>query len=978
MTRTKSNTNGAMESESVFGQTLRQHRRRRDFTQAALAHEVGCATVTIQRIEQGTLRPSRQIAERLAVIFDLSGGERERFVRHARGGDDGQAERRVAAGATPAPEAGMRGLLPAPLTPLIGRAHEVATVCHLLTEEGVRWLTLTGPGGIGKTRVALQAAAELSSSFADGVVFIDLAPIKDAALVPAAIARTLGLPQLERQRLVWQLQTALREQQMLLVLDNFEQVTPAAPIVAALLQAVPGLKVLITSRVVAGVSGEYLVDVPPLACPPPASFQPWAQLVEYDAVRLFAERARALRPGVLAHEELAAVAAICAQLDGLPLAIELAAARTALFPPQALLARLDRRLPLLTTGACDLPPRQQTLRDTIAWSYDLLEPPLRTLFARLAVFVGGWTLEAAEAVCDTEGELGLDIIDGLAVLVNQSLVRREPAPAGETRFTMLATIQEYALERLVESGEIDRLRWQHAWYYLDLARTLAPGLLGGEQAHWLARLDVERDNLQAVWAWGQAGYPGEPEPGSGTTVVLGLAGALWHYWLLRGSTADWLRWLPAELGEILPGTERLPPAVRASLWAWALLGPAALSLYLGDYPATCALASRCAGLFEAAEVPWGKAAAQALLGAATAYAHPTAGGRSILAESLQLARAQGDPWLTAWCLLHAGFELLYGDGGPAHPDQAQMLLEESLALAQRAGDPWLIAWTLNHLGRSALVQRELVQAAALFEATLAFRRQAHDPVGVAWSLGQLGLVAHEMRDYGRALALNEERYGVEQQMGNLLGMSAVRYSQAAALAALCRYEHAVRAASDGVELVRQTNDGRRTGWYVLLQGQIARQAGIFAQAHSCCEECFAIARATGDWKLGAWARHTLGYAALDQAEVQHAAECFRASLACFGEHHELQGVAACLAGLAATCHAAGDAVAAVGLLCATERVLRTATVRLEHADQRAYEHTLAGVRAYLGETAFAAAWAAGQARGLDEVVAAALGGAPSD
>ncbi|GAB4446928.1 MAG: hypothetical protein OHK0015_50650 [Chloroflexi bacterium OHK40] len=954
-------------SERGFARTLKQQRKRHDLTQTELAHLVGCASVTIQRFEQGTLRPSRQIAERMAAIFALAGEERELFVRLARGRP--LAEPDIEAPHLPAIAAVS---LPTPLTPLIGRAQEVALVCQALMGDTVRWLTLMGPGGIGKTRVALQAAAELAPSFPDGVVFVDLAPIRDATLVPGAIAAALGLPDPKGSALLQRLQTALQSRRLLLVLDNFEQVATAAIAVSALLKSAPSLKVLVTSRALLAVSGEHRVEVPPLAYPDPALPTSPERLAEYEAVRLFMERARALQPESAAWDDAAAVAAICARLDGIPLAIELAAARVALFPPQALLEQLDHCLPLLTGGPRDLPPRQQTLRNTLAWSYGLITPPLQRLFARLGVFVGGWSLAAAAAVCDPDGDLGVNVVDGLAALVNHSLVRRIAGPAGEVRFTMLTTIREYALERLAESGQLDTLRWQHARYCLRLAREAERGLMGAEQLRWLRRLDTERDNLLAVLTWPEQGYPHETNPGIGAAMVLALAGTLWHYWVLRGSDAEWLRWLPDDLGAVVPGAELLPPAIRDRLWARALLAPAALSIAHGDYPSTRTLAARSSALFRAADEPWGEAAALALLGAATAFVYPVAGGRALLAESLWRARAQGDPWLIAWCLLYTGFELLSGDAGPAEPELAHVLLEECLVYARQSGDAWLIAWALNHLGRSALVRGELERAVGLFEETLAIRRQLQDRIGIAWSLGQLGIVAQELGDYARVLALNEERYSLEQQLGNVLGMSAVRYAQAIALGALGRSQEALHVAAESVALARQMDDQRRIALCMLLQGQMALQAAAYGQAQACLEACLPIAEAVGDWRLGAWVRLHLGAVAYQQGEHLLAAGWSQEALDIFHGHADRHGTAASLIQLAAIRCATGSPEVAAGLLAAASHLSQSGDARLEPAQQVAYEQTCAAARAELGATRFGLVWARGQARCLESTVAEAL------
>ncbi|HEV2583682.1 MAG TPA: AAA family ATPase, partial [Ktedonobacteraceae bacterium] len=378
--------------------------------------------------------------------------------------------------------------LPIQPTSLIGREKEVATVQHLLRREDVRMLTLTGPGGTGKTRLGLQVAAEASERFVDGVFFVNLAPISDPALVVPTIAQTLELKETGEQPLLDLLKTSLREKQLLLLLDNFEQVVSAASQVADLLAACPKLKIVVTSRMVLYVRAEHEFAVPPLALPDPTRLPDLVALSQYDAIALFIQRAQAVKADFqVTNANAPAVAEICARLDGLPLAIELAAARSKLFSPQALLPRLDSRLKLLVGGARDLPMRQQTLRGTIAWSYDLLEEAEKILFRRLSVFVGGCTLEAAEAVCNSNGDLEIDVLDTIVRLVDKSLLRQEAEIDGEPRLLMLETIREYGLEALAVNGETEDTRYAHAQYYMALAEEAEQGLDGPKQVMWLER-----------------------------------------------------------------------------------------------------------------------------------------------------------------------------------------------------------------------------------------------------------------------------------------------------------------------------------------------------------------------------------------------------------------------------------------------------------------------------------------------------------
>ncbi|MHB8578034.1 MAG: ATP-binding protein, partial [Dehalococcoidia bacterium] len=382
--------------------------------------------------------------------------------------------------------------LPTALTSFLGREHELADLAQLLAQH--RLVTLTGPGGTGKTRLALQAAAAQTASFPDGVFFIDLAPLQDPTLVPSAVAQALGVQGLSDTPLRESVLRFIREKQLLLVLDNYEQLLAAAEFAGVLLQTGPGLTLLVTSRAPLRVPGEREYAVPPFPLPESAT-RSLAAVEHNPAVALFVARAQAVRADfMLTAENAIDVATICTRLDGLPLAIELAAARIRVLPPAALLARLAQRLSLLTGGARTVPARQQTLRGAIAWSYDLLEPAEQRLFRRLGVFAGGCTLELVEAVCDADGDLGIDVLDGVSSLIEKSLLCEGDGQAGEPRYRMLETIREFALGALEASGEAETVRRQLAVQVLELVRHAA-------HAGDLARLDVELDNARSVLGW---------------------------------------------------------------------------------------------------------------------------------------------------------------------------------------------------------------------------------------------------------------------------------------------------------------------------------------------------------------------------------------------------------------------------------------------------------------------------------------------
>src|SRR5829696_4918744 len=455
--------------------------------------------------------------------------------------------------------------LPLQPTPLVGRVREVEEVAQRLCNEQVRMLTLTGPGGTGKTRLALQAGADLLDEFDDGVFFVALAAITDPELVPSAIAEALGVRESAEQALEESLKSYIRDKRLLLILDNFEQVLEGAPLVGELLGTCPRLKVLATSRIPLRLYGEQEYPVPPLALPDPRALPPVKVLTQYEAVKLFVERARAVKADFeVTNESAPSVAEICARLDGLPLAIELAAARVRLLPPQALLRRLGNRLKLLKGGPRDLPARQQTLRGTIDWSYDLLTEEEKTLFGRLSVFSGGRTLEAIEEICGREGEL--DALEVMESLLEKSLLRQEVGVEGEPRFVMLETVHEYAREKLQESGEEQEIKRAHAEYFLALAEEAESQVRGSEAATWLERLEAEHDNMREAlsWALGQ----------EKVELGLRLAGALWRFWWMRSHYSEGRRWLENALAVDRRGS----PSARAM----ALAGIGEIASQQGD------------------------------------------------------------------------------------------------------------------------------------------------------------------------------------------------------------------------------------------------------------------------------------------------------------------------------------------------------------------------------------------------------------
>jgi predicted ATPase/DNA-binding SARP family transcriptional activator len=817
------------------------------------------------------------------------------------------------------PATGPRGNLPQPLSAFIGREKECREVRACLSSA--RLLTLTGTGGIGKTRLALRIADECAGEYADGAWFVNLAALADAALVPQVVAHALRVPEAPGCPLMETLQDALGVRQLLLVLDNCEHLIDAcARLADTLLSRCPHLRILATSRQALRLTGETVWPVSPLSLPEPGARETERRtpeaLMEFEAIHLFVERAAAASSGfALGESNASATAEVCRRLDGIPLAIELAAARLRALPIEQIAARLDDRFRLLTGGSRAALPRQQTLRATLDWSYDLLSEPERILLRRLSVFAGGWTLEAAEAVCaDDQGPttndqregadvgrsswvLGRDeILDLLASLVEKSLVvyeepgthaagyPRSGSRCAGARHRLLETVRQYFSERLLESGEGDATRGRHLDYFLALAEAAEPQLTGAQQVEWLERLETEHDNLRAALAFSRSDVGLRMSDLPSSEMGLRLAGALWRFWSVRGYLTE--------------GRDRLAQALAS---------------------APEASASRAKALEKAGSLAYRQADYRA--------------ARSLQEESLAIRRELGDRAGIAASLRNLGL-VAYSQGDYG---VARALQEESLAIGRELGNRRGIAASLNCLGvLIAHQQGDYGAARLLYEASLAIRRELGDRVGIADSLRNLGSVAYQQGDYGAARSLFEESLQVRRELGDRLGIAGSLHDL----------------------------------------GLVAYQQGDYGVARSLFEESLQVRRELGD-RLGiAGSLHNLGLVAYSQGDYGVARSLYEESLAIRRELGDRGGIAAPLEALAAlACEGQGQPGAgevAAHLFGAAAALREAIGAPVPPSEQEAHNRQLRLAREMLGEEAFAAAWAEGRAMSLEDAVAFAL------
>ncbi len=707
---------------------------------------------------------------------------------------------------------GRADILPVPPTALVGREDEVAQIGEHLHREDVRLLTLTGPGGTGKSRLAIQVAAELRGMFIGGIVFVSLAAITDPVLVLPTIAQVLGIRGRSGQALEAHVIETLQGRPVLLVLDNFEQVVAAAEQVADLLAACPQLKVLVTSREVLHVRAEHEFAVPPLALPDPAHLPSLTALARFSSVALFVQRAQAVKPEFrLTTANAREVAEICVRLDGLPLAIELAAARMKLLSPQTLLARMGHLLTLLTGGARDAPSRQQTLRNTIAWSYDLLNAQEQRLFRRLSVFVGGCTLQAVEAVCADTG-FGMDDI---ASLIDKSLLRSIEQPgedSEEPRLLMLETIREYGQELLANTGEATDARQAHADYFLRLTEEAVPALDGPLLTSWLDRLEQEHDNLRAALRW--------LLEADQATLALRLGSALERFWVVRGYRNEGLMFLERALAE----STGVEPSVRAK----ALLVAARLSFMQSDYDR-------------------GKALAQ---------------------ESLALFRELGDKRGIALALNRLGIAAWRRADFPT----ARVLIEEDVALYRELGIPDRIAWSFFSLGLLNLKQGEYSSASASLEEGLALFRKLDNKRGIAASLTQMADTLFVSRgDQSMVYPLLAQGLSLDREIGDKEGMAVsslllgwVALKQGDIATARTRVE-------EGLFLYRELGYREGIAEALSLLGKVEAARGDSTFARTLFEESLTMARELGQRELMATGLEGLAAAIARQGDPAQAA-----------------------------------------------------------------------------------------------------------
>jgi len=981
-----------------FGTLLREFRLAAGLSQEALAERAGMSARGISDLERGIHRaPYQQTLSLLLNALGLNTQQRETMAAAAR------RPGRTAA-APPRREAAARHNLPEEATSFIGRAAELATLKDLLLRQEVRLLTLIGPGGSGKTRLALHAAGNAVDGFADGVFFVSLAALTDPQAVPSAIAAALGLREREGHGPMDAVLDYLSDRRLLLVLDNLEHLPDALGLLPALLEHCPELHLLVTSRAVLHLSWEFIFEVQPLAVPDTVSGIDHPTLSHYESAALFIERAQAADSGfAVTRQNAPLIAEICRRLDGLPLAIELAAARLRVLPPQALLDRLSNRLTLLTGGARDWPTRQQTLRATIDWSYSLLDEGEQRLFARLAVFAGGCSLEAAEVICDVGGEPVIDVLDGVASLIDKSLLRRrEPVGHPGAQLRMLEVIREYALERLRDSGEEAVVRRQHAGCFLSLAEQASAELRGPSRSEWLNWLEDERDNLRAALRWAKDHREVE--------VGLRLAVALAQFWEARGYLSEGARWL-AELLAIAQDEE---PRLQA-----AALRIAGSRAFAGDISSAEALTERSLARYRELADERGMAEALHQRGLVAFYQADYQRAADCLAESLALARTLGATdlvsrslWSLAWP--GSGPEDIAGD-----IRETKRLAEESLELSRQLKDAKGVYAALEALLYVARMEGDLARVRLLIEELLAKLRQGELQPDVnlrecleriAFELERMTFEMTTLGTFDQATILLEEGIALSLREKDRRDAAYLSVALALFVRQQGQFTRAASLLQESLAVFRDLEDATGIAKALVGLGDVARDQGDSGRGTAFSRDGLTVARECGDILLTGYALHNLGVAAWQQGNHGEAESLFAAAVAALHERGEAgaevlasiglmaldQGdfpaakkaftdslrigrtrglpwlAAADLEGLAAVAAGQDEAGLAARLFGAADAIRASCGTPVRPSHQALHDRGVATARASLNQEEFSRAYQQGRATPVQQMITDAL------
>ncbi len=811
---------------------------------------------------------------------------------------------------------GIPNNLPRQLTTFIGREREIAEVTRLLAEAHL--LTVTGTGGNGKTRLSLEVAAGLLDEYPGGVWLLELASGADPVLVPQILATTVGLREQAGRPLLSTLIDHLRPKRALLLFDNCEHLIDAcAQLADALLHACPQVKIMASSRELLGLTGEVAFRIPPLSMPDPRRPPSLEGFTEYEAIRLFVDRAAAVTPGfMLTEDNVAAVAQICQRLDGIPLAIELAAARVRSLSVHHITAHLDERFRLLTGGSRTAMARHQTLRGLIDWSYGLLSDAERTVFRRLSVFVGGWTLAAGEAVCAGHGVDRAEVVDLLARLVDKSLVLMDDQ-GREVRYRLLETIRQYGLDKLAETTEAEVVRDRHRDFYVGFAEAAEEQLLGREQVAALKRLEVDHDNLRTALRWSLA--RGETE------IALRLGSALWLFWDTHGYVREGLEWVDDLLARadalsayaITPGTQR----ARAKL----LAGAGRLRARWSEYAKACELD----------------------------------------AQALAICRELGDQRGMAEALNNIGVGMRY----LGNRARSQAAAEESLVLFRGVSDKRGIAHALNNLAELARIDGDLTRARARFEESVPLFEAAEDGRGLSYALDNLGGILTSQGDYTRAETLYGRSLQLAEELGDKHAIATALRSLGGVAHHRRDYARARRFYEDSVTRFREMNDGVCLAKSLSGFAVASHEMGEHEQARELGDRGLTLLREADAKGELALRLNELGRAALTHGDVARGARLFRESLALFAEAHDNPGIITNLADLARVAAARGHPSVVIRLLAAVDAQRRAGGLPSPDADRDACDRAVAAARGQLDAATCDAAWSEGAAMTLEQAVA---------